>query len=184
VRERAKAFHRIPAPAASYLDGELGLGGEPNPCHAEVSIRALSSAASLAMSRLNGAMAAAAAALAASVGSGTPASAASARAPDPKKVQAEHNVLRFLQQDLGRRWILRHGGGRRLYQRLFDPRTQLLRNNTQVRCLRSRNPHRRGRYFCVIRPGQHRRHEGLHVRYLRLGDAYFRIKWLFYRRGS
>jgi hypothetical protein len=136
------------------------------------------------MSRQNGATVAAAAVLAAYVGSGTPASAAPARAPDPKKVQAEHNVLRFLQQDLGRRWVLRHPGGRRLYPRLFDPRTQLLRNNTQVRCLRSRNPHRRGRYFCVIRPGQHRRHEGLHVRYLRLGDAHFRIKWLYYRRGS
>jgi hypothetical protein len=129
-------------------------------------------------------MAAAAAALAASVGSGPPARAAPARAPDPKKVQAEHNVLRFLEQDLGRRWVLRHRGGRRLYPRLFDPRTQLLRNNTSVRCRRSQTLHRRGRYFCVVRPDRHRRHEGLHLRYIRYADGSFTIKWRFYRQGS
>lgn len=132
----------------------------------------------------NGAMAAAAAALAASVGSGTSASAAEARAPDPKKVQAERNVLGFLQQDGGRRWVLRHRGGRRLFPRLYTPRTKLLRDNTSVRCRRSPKLQRRGRYFCVVRPGRHRRHEGLHLRYIRYGDGSFRIKWRFYRRGS
>jgi hypothetical protein len=109
--------------------------------------------------------------------------ATAARVSDPKKVQAERNVLGFLQQDRGRRWILRHRGGRRVFPRLYNSRTQLLRNNTSVRCRRSQNPHRRGRFFCIVRPAQHRRHEGLHIRYLRLGDAYFRIKWLYYRRG-
>jgi hypothetical protein len=136
------------------------------------------------MSRQNGAMAAAAAALAASVSSGTPASGASARAPDPKKVQVERTVLGFLQQDAGRRWVLRHRGGRRLFPRLYNPRTRLLRNNTSVRCLRSQKLHRRGRYFCVVRPGRHRRHEGLHLRYIRYADGSFTIKWRFYRRGS
>jgi hypothetical protein len=128
-------------------------------------------------------MAAAAAALAASVGSGTPASAAPAPAPDPK-AQAERAVLGFLQQDAGRRWVLRHRGGRRLVPRLYEPRTGLLRNNTSVRCLRSRKLRRRGRYFCVVRPGRHRRHEGLHLRYIRYGNGSFTIKWRFYRRGS
>lgn len=129
-------------------------------------------------------MAAAAAALAASVASGTPANAAPARAPNPKKVQAERAVLGFLQQDAGQRWVLRHRGGRRLFPRLYNPRTGLLRNNTSVRCLRSQKLQRRGRYFCVVRPGRHRHHEGLHLRYIRYGDRSFTIKWRFYRRGS
>lgn len=136
------------------------------------------------MIRRNGAMAAAAAALAASVGSGTSASAAESRAPDPKKVQAERTVLGFLQQDRGHRWVLRHRGGRRLFPRLYNPRTKLLRNNTSVRCLRSQTLRRRGRYFCVVRPGRHRRHEGLHLRYIRYANGSFTITWRFYRRGS
>jgi hypothetical protein len=135
------------------------------------------------MIRRNGAMAAAAAALAASLGSGTSASAAESRAPDPK-AQAERAILGFLQQDAGRRWVLRHRGGRRLFPRLYEPRTRLLRNNTSVRCLRSQKLHRRGRYFCVVRPGRHRRHEGLHLRYIRYADGSFTIKWRFYRQGS
>lgn len=135
------------------------------------------------MIRRNGAMAAAAAALAVSVGSGTSASAAESRAPDPKKAQAERTVIGFLQQDRGRRWVLRHRGGRRLLPRLYTPRTGLLRNHTSVRCLRSQKLRRRGRYFCVVRPGRHRRHEGLHLRYIRYGNESFTIKWRFYRRG-
>ena len=110
--------------------------------------------------------------------------AAPVRAPDPEKAKAERNILRFLQQEKGHRWVLRHRGGRILYPRLYNPRTRLLRNNTLARCVRSRNPHRRGRFFCVVRPTRHRRHEGLHVRYVhyRSGD-YFRISWVWYRRG-
>jgi hypothetical protein len=128
-------------------------------------------------------MAATAAALAA-VGSGTSASAAKSRAPDPMKVQAEHAVLGFLQQGRGHRWVLRHRGGRRLFPRLYNPHTRLLRNNTSVRCLRAQKLRRRGRYFCVVRPGRHRRHEGLHLRYIRYPGGSFTITWRFYRRGS
>jgi hypothetical protein len=130
-------------------------------------------------------MAAAAAAAVSVVGGASGIATASAsRAPDPKKVQAERAVLGFLEQDAGRRWVLRHRGGRRLFPRLYEPRTGLLRNNTSVRCLRSPKLHRRGRYFCVVRPGRHRRHEGLHLRYIRYGNGSFTIKWRFYRRGS
>jgi hypothetical protein len=103
--------------------------------------------------------------------------------PDPKRVQAERDVLGFLQQDRGRRWVLRHPGGRRVFSRLYDPRTQLLRNNTQVTCRRARGPRRRGRFYCVVRPARHRLHEGLHVRYVHYSGlgGYFRIKWLYYR---
>jgi hypothetical protein len=110
--------------------------------------------------------------------------AAPVRAPDPQKTQAERNILAFLQQEQGRRWILRHRGGRALYPRLYDARTGLLRDNTQVRCVRSRNPDRRGRFFCVVRPARHRPREALHIRYIhyRKGN-YFRIRWMFYRSG-
>jgi hypothetical protein len=133
------------------------------------------------MLRRNSALAAALLVLA---DAGAPKIAAAAPVLDPKKVQAERNVLRFLNEAQGHRWILRHRGGRKLYPRLYDPRTQLVRNNTKVTCRRSQNPNRRGRYFCVVRPARHRKHEGLHVRYLRLGDKYFRIKWLYYQRRS
>jgi hypothetical protein len=105
--------------------------------------------------------------------------------PDPKRAQAERDVLRFLDQDLGQRWILRHPGGRRLFSRLYDRRTHLLQNSTQAVCRRSRNPHQSGRFYCVVRPARHRLREGLHVRYVRYGEVgrYFRIKWLVYRRG-
>jgi hypothetical protein len=115
---------------------------------------------------------------------GATATAASLTAPDPRQTQAEHNIIEFLQQEHGHRWILRHRGGRRLYPRLYNPRTRLLRDNTQVRCRRSRNPRSPGRFFCLVRPGRHRRHEGLHIRYVHYqpGD-YFKIWWVFYRRG-
>ena len=127
-------------------------------------------------------MAVAAAALAVSVEGLTPGTAGPSPALAPKQ-QAEHDVLGFLQQVRGQRWILRHRGGRRLFRRLYNPRTQLLRDNTSVRCVRSQNRHRRGRFFCVVRPARYRRHEGLHVRYVRFGEGHFRIKWLYYRRG-
>jgi hypothetical protein len=70
-----------------------------------------------------------------------------------------------------------------VFSRLYDPRTQLLRNNTQVTCRRARGPRRRGRFYCVVRPARHRLHEGLHVRYVHYSGlgGYFRIKWLYYR---
>lgn len=86
--------------------------------------------------------------------------------------QAEQNVLRFL----GKGWR-----GRQL-PRLFDPRTHLLRDNTQAICRRSDGRQRAGRFLCVVRPARHRRHEGLYVSYRDLKDGRFRIRWLFYRR--
>jgi hypothetical protein len=127
-------------------------------------------------------MAVAAAALAVLVDGVTPGFAAPTSAPDPKQ-QAESDVLGFLQEARGHRWVLSHPGGRILFPRLYDPHTQLLRNNTSVRCVRSQDRRHRGRFFCVVRPGRHRRHEGLHVRYIRFAEGYFRIKWLYYRRG-
>ena len=146
----------------------------------------LFSADGVAMVRRNRAVTAVAAAAAASIVGGAPgtAVASGARAPDPNKARAERDVLRFLQQDSGRRWVLRHRGGRRLIPRLYNARTGLLRDNTSVRCLRSAKLHRRGRYFCVIRPGRHRRNEGLHIRYIRYAGGSFAIKWRFYRPGT
>jgi hypothetical protein len=128
-------------------------------------------------------MAAAAAALVVLLDGGALGFAAPARAPDPE-VRAQLSLVGFLQQDRGRRWIRRHPGGAQLFPRLYNPVTELLRNNTLVRCRRSQDLRRRGRFFCVIRPGVHRRYEGLHVRYVRYSAGYFRIKWLYYRRGS
>ena len=109
---------------------------------------------------------------------------APARVPDPARVQAEHNVLSFLQQERGRRWILHHHWGGRLLVRLVDPRTGLLRNNTKAICRRVHSRTNRSRFRCVVRPARHRRHEGLYVSYRSLRHGQFRIKWLIYRRGS
>ena len=86
--------------------------------------------------------------------------------------QAEQNVLRFL----GKGWP-----GHQL-PRLFDPRTHLLRDNTQAICRRSGGRHSTGRFLCVVRPAHHRRHEGLYANYRSLKHGRFRIRWLFYRR--
>jgi hypothetical protein len=86
--------------------------------------------------------------------------------------QAERNVLRFLAR----------GWGHHRLPRLVDPRTHLLRNNTQAICRRRRGQ-RAGRFVCVVRPARHRRREGLYVSYRSLEHGRFRIQWLFYRRG-
>jgi hypothetical protein len=86
--------------------------------------------------------------------------------------QAEQNVLRYL----GKGWR-----GHQL-PRLFDPRTHLLRDNTQAICRRSGGGHSAGRFLCVVRPARHRRDEGLYASYRSLKDGRFRIRWLFYRR--
>ena len=87
--------------------------------------------------------------------------------------QAERDVLRFL----SRGW-----GNHRLTARLVDPRTHLLRNNTQAICRRARGQ-RAGDFVCVVRPARHRRREGLHVSYRSLAHGRFRVQWLYYRRG-
>jgi len=88
------------------------------------------------------------------------------------RVQAEHNVLRFLAR----------GWSHHRLPRLVDPLTHLLRNNTQAICRRG-SGQRAGRFVCVVRPARHRRHEGLYVSYRSLEHGRFTIKWLFYRRG-
>ena len=87
--------------------------------------------------------------------------------------QAERNVLRFLARGLSHH---------RLPARLVDPRTHLLRNNTQAICRRARGQ-RAGDFACVVRPARHRRLEGLHLSYRSLDHGRFRVRWLFYRRG-
>jgi hypothetical protein len=145
--------------------------------------RRLSSPDRAAMVRWNRTMAAVAAALAVLVDAGAPGIATASGTPDSKR-RAELDVLGFLQQDRGHRWVLQHRKGRILFPRLYNPKTRLLRNNTLARCRRAQNPHRRGRFFCVVRPARHRRHEGLHVRYVRFAGGYFRLTWLNYQRGS
>jgi hypothetical protein len=89
------------------------------------------------------------------------------------RAQAERNVLRFLARGLSHH---------RLPARLVDPRTHLLRNNTQAICRRARGQ-RAGSFACVVRPARHRRHEGLHLSYRSLDRGRFRVQWLYYRRG-
>jgi hypothetical protein len=86
--------------------------------------------------------------------------------------QAERNVLRFLEK----------GWRGHPLPRLVDPRTHLLRDNTQAICRRSGGRHSAGRFLCVVRPARHRRHEGLYASYRSLKDGGFTIRWLFYRR--
>lgn len=93
------------------------------------------------------------------------------RSPGPRG-QAERNVLRFLAR----------GWGNHHLPRLVDPRTHLLRNNTQAICRRARGQ-RAGSFICVVRPARHRRREGLYVSYRSLAHGRFRVKWLYYRRG-
>jgi hypothetical protein len=173
VTQRRMRHLRTPGPGDAA--GGLGGGGR----------RGYALPLATPMFRQKGAITAVAVALVASAAGAAPGVAAPSRVPDPKRVQAEHDVLGFLQQDRGRRWILRHPGGRHLFSRLFDPHTHLLRNNTLVTCRRARG-RGRGRFYCVVRPARHRLHEGLHLRYVRyrLGEGhFFRIKWLYYRRG-
>jgi hypothetical protein len=86
--------------------------------------------------------------------------------------KAERNVLRFLAR----------GWGHHRLPRLVDPRTHLLRNNTQAICRRARGQ-RAGSFVCVVRPARHRPREGLYLSYRSLDHGRFRIHWLYYRRG-
>jgi hypothetical protein len=86
--------------------------------------------------------------------------------------KAERNVLRFLAR----------GWGTHRLPRLVDPKTHLLRNNTQAICRRARGQ-RAGSFVCVVRPARHRRGEGLYVSYRSLAHGHFKVRWLYYRRG-
>jgi hypothetical protein len=91
------------------------------------------------------------------------------------KAQAEVNVLRAVP----RSWKASRMPG------LIDPRTHLLVNNTEAVCHGRGWAHRGRRYtrfFCVVRPPEHRLRAGLYVSYRALPHGRFRIHWLAYRR--
>jgi hypothetical protein len=92
-------------------------------------------------------------------------------APAATRAQAERNVLRALER----------GWGRRRIPALFNPRTHLLRNNTQAVCRGAHGSSRR--FICVVRPARHRPRQGLYISYRTLRHGQFRLRWLFYRRG-
>jgi hypothetical protein len=104
-----------------------------------------------------------------------PPTAVSAPPPAHTKTQAEVNVLRVV----ARKWKARRLPG------LVDPRTHLLKDNTEAVC-RGRGPRRRGgrysRFLCVVRPHIHSPRQGLYVRYLALAKGRFTIRWVAYRR--
>jgi hypothetical protein len=80
---------------------------------------------------------------------------------------------------------LAHGWGRRRIGVLFNPRTHLLRNNTQALCRRDKHGRRqtRARFLCVVRPARHRRDQGLYVEYRVRSQGRFSLRWLYYRAG-
>lgn len=87
------------------------------------------------------------------------------------RAKAERNVLRALDR----------GWGKRRIRALFNPRTHLLRDNTQAVCKRARG--RRTRFLCIVRPARHRPRQGLYIVYRALSRGRFKLRWLFYRRG-
>jgi len=87
--------------------------------------------------------------------------------------EAERDVLRALNR----------GWGRRRIRALQDPRTQLLRNNTQAVCSRIAASRGGRRFLCVVRPARHRLHQGLYIRYRALPHGRFVLRWLRYRAG-
>jgi len=95
--------------------------------------------------------------------------------PAHTKKQAEVNVLRV---------IATTRKARRLPS-LVNPRTRLLRNNTEAMCdgRGSRPaPNRYSRFVCVVRPHVHAARQGLYVSYRALPRGRFRIRLLAYRR--
>jgi hypothetical protein len=91
------------------------------------------------------------------------------------KKQAEVNVL----QAVARHWKT----WRRF--RLVNPRTHLLKDNTEAVC-NGRGTRRAGgryaRFVCVVRPHDHHGHEGLWLKYRALTSGRFRVRVLAYRR--
>jgi hypothetical protein len=91
------------------------------------------------------------------------------------KTQAEVHVLRAV----ARRWKqwLKFG--------LVDPRTHLLRDNTEAICLGrgERHPgHRFRRFVCVVRPHDYHGRQGLWLRYRALPHGRYRVRVLAYHR--
>jgi hypothetical protein len=98
---------------------------------------------------------------------------ASRRPTAVTKSQAEVDVLRVA----AHRWKARRLHG------LVDPQTHLLANNTEAIC-RGRGRRRAGnryrRFVCVVRPRDHRRRQGLYVRYRRVRSG-FTLRLIRYR---
>jgi hypothetical protein len=89
------------------------------------------------------------------------------------KRQAEVNVLRALP----------HMRPARRLPDLVNPRTHLLRDNTEAICHHRgrRGPGNRYRRFvCIVRPHVHIRQQGLYARYRVLSRTRFMIHWLAY----
>jgi hypothetical protein len=95
--------------------------------------------------------------------------------PAHTKKQAEVNVLRV---------VATTPKVRRLPS-LVNPRTHLLRDNTEAMCDgrgRQPAPNRYARFVCVVRPHSHTARQGLYVSYRVLSRGRFRIHWLAYRK--
>ena len=98
-----------------------------------------------------------------------------ARTPAQTKDRAEVNVLRAVPT----KWKRRRLPG------LVNPRTHLLRDNTEAVCSGrgKRQPGRRySRFACVVRPHVHTPRQGLYLSYRALAGGAFRIRWVAFRR--
>jgi hypothetical protein len=91
------------------------------------------------------------------------------------KREAEINVLRAFP----------HLRRARRMPDLVNPRTHLLRDNTEVICDhrgRRQPGNRFPRFVCVVRPHVHARRQGLYGRYRALSRKRFTIRWVVYRK--
>jgi hypothetical protein len=93
--------------------------------------------------------------------------------PAQTKTHAELNVLMTVE----RRWKTWGKYG------LVDPRTHLLKDNTEAVCKGRgrRHAHNQfGRFLCVVRPHVHRGREGLWLSYRALSKGRFKVRFLAY----
>jgi len=103
--------------------------------------------------------------------------AAAAKAPRPlprqTSAQAEVHVLRI---------VARSWNPARI-SRIVDPRTRVIRTNTQAVCLGRGTSRRAGysRFVCVVRPARHRLGEGLYLSYRVLFGGRAQVHWLRYQ---
>jgi hypothetical protein len=91
------------------------------------------------------------------------------------KKQAEVNVLRAVAQH----WKTWRRFG------LVNPRTHLLKDNTEAVCHgrgTRRAGHRYARFVCVVRPHDYRGRQGLWLSYRALSHGRYRVRVLAYRR--
>ena len=94
--------------------------------------------------------------------------------PGQTKKQAEVNVLRTLAHE----WRKRRLPG------IIDPRTHLVRDNTEAVCRgrgRRSGPRRYTRFTCVVRPHVHTRRQGLYLTYRAQPRGNFTLRWIVFR---